>query len=187
MKILMINGNPEAEDRSFERFMDDLKNQLSQSDVHQVEYFTLRQMNIKPCKGCFGCWVKTPGECTRKDDGNLISQAYINSDLVIHASPIIMGFISSLTKKVMDRTIPILLPYFNLFNGEIHHLPRYDLKRYPDFAFLVQKEEDTDNEDMKIMENIFNRNVKNLNGKLQFIKTINDISIREVLDEINRI
>ena len=23
--------------------------------------------NIKPCAGCFGCWVKNPGECVIKD------------------------------------------------------------------------------------------------------------------------
>ena len=28
---------------------------------------------INRCIGCFGCWIKTPGECVIKDDYNKIS------------------------------------------------------------------------------------------------------------------
>jgi multimeric flavodoxin WrbA len=187
MNIMMVNGNPNEQDMGFEQFVENLVQTLKDEPHHQVEYFIVRTMNIKPCKGCFGCWVKTPGECTRKDEGNVLSQTYMNVDLVIHASPILMGFLSALTKKVLDRNISILLPYFDLFDGEVHHRPRYNLQRYPDFAFLLQKESDTDNEDMTIIQTIIDRNVKNMKGQNRFIKTINDITIREVLNEINRL
>jgi multimeric flavodoxin WrbA len=30
--------------------------------------FDLTSMSIEPCRGCFICWVKTPGRCVTRDD-----------------------------------------------------------------------------------------------------------------------
>jgi multimeric flavodoxin WrbA len=48
-------------------------------------------MKIHHCLGCFNCWVKTPGTCSIHDDEAEVTRRYIASDLVILASPLIMG------------------------------------------------------------------------------------------------
>ncbi|MEI6797484.1 MAG: hypothetical protein WCK39_11525, partial [Methanomassiliicoccales archaeon] len=30
---------------------------------HLMDVIPLRELDIAPCIGCFGCWTKTPGSC----------------------------------------------------------------------------------------------------------------------------
>ena len=86
-------------------------------------------MEIRPCIGCFGCWVQTPGECLIDDAARQIAPAIIGSDLVIYLTPVTFGGYSSELKKALDRCICLILPFFTKIDGEMHHKPRYD--RYP--------------------------------------------------------
>lgn len=81
---------------------------------------------IQPCIGCFRCWTKTPGQCALKQD--LIAQTnpcFIQSDYMIIVSPIYYGSYSATMKRVLDRAIPNLLPFFRQYKNEIHHEIRY--------------------------------------------------------------
>jgi hypothetical protein len=90
---------------------------------------TLRDVDIAPCLGCFGCWVKTPGECVIDDAGRDVARRFVQSDLVIYLSPIQFGGYSHELKKAVDRLIPNISPMFQLIRGEVHHRKRY--RRYP--------------------------------------------------------
>ena len=63
MKITILNGNPEKENNAFDDYLKDLSDSL-ESSGHEVTTFTIRDLDIRYCIGCFGCWVKTPGECS---------------------------------------------------------------------------------------------------------------------------
>jgi len=67
LKITVLNGNPHADNTAFDDYLARLSDELV-SDGHAVTGFDLREMDIKYCIGCFGCWVKSPGECRSKDD-----------------------------------------------------------------------------------------------------------------------
>ena len=107
-------------------------------------------MKINYCTGCWHCWVKTPGQCSSKDQSLDVCRTVINSDFTLWASPIIMGFPSALLKKVTDKLIPLVHPYIVLDQGEAHHLARYD--HYPQFGLLLEKNGDTDDEDIEIID-----------------------------------
>ena len=66
----------------------------------------IRNQQLKYCMGCWDCWVKSPGICAIKDDMGDVLESFIKSDLVIFASPMLMGFPSSLMKKVNDIHYP---------------------------------------------------------------------------------
>lgn len=117
MKILILNGNPDVNNIKFDDYIKDI-DYLLRGKGHNVTISVLRDKNIEYCCGCFGCWVKTPGECVIYDDSLDICKQYINSDWVIFASPIIMGFTSTLLKKTQDRLIPLIHPYFEIVSGE---------------------------------------------------------------------
>ncbi len=89
----------------------------------------LRDLHIAPCTGCFGCWIKTPGECVIADAGRDVAKAIATSDLVVYLTPVIFGGYSHPLKRAIDRSIPIILPLFRRVRGEVHHKKRY--VRYP--------------------------------------------------------
>lgn len=183
MKIMILNGNPNAGNIEFDNYLKELSD-LLESNNHAVTIFNLREMNIKYCTGCFGCWVKTPGECVVKDSSHGICREYIDSDLVLFASPVIMGFTSALLKKAHDKLIPLIHPYFELVQNEVHHLSRYG--RYPLMGLLLAKDEDTDEEDIEIILDIYRRDAINLKTSLCFARLTND-SVEEVANDINHI
>jgi hypothetical protein len=89
-------------------------------------------MNISPCRGCFQCWVRTPGVCVIDDDGRSVAEAWVRSDLVLLLTPVSFGGYCADVKRAVDRVIPILSPFFMKIRGEVHHKPRYG--RYPALA-----------------------------------------------------
>jgi hypothetical protein len=182
MRITILNGNPEPSDTEFDNYLKALTGSL-ESLNNTVTVFTIRDMDVRYCIGCFGCWIRTPGECSTAIDGSVeIREKVINSDLIIFASPVIMGFTSALLKRVHDKFIPLVLPYSGLYHGESHHHPRYD--RYPSMGLLLQPDPDTDEEDMEIIKEIYRRDSLNFHADLVFTGLTTD-SIEKVANEIN--
>lgn len=105
----------------------------------------------------------------------------INSDFFIFASPLIAGFTSSALKKITDRFIVLLHPYIELRNGENHHRKRY--KNYPNFGLFLEKEIDTGSEDLKIINDIYDRFALNFHCKMQYIKYIDQHKVEEIVYE----
>lgn len=88
--------------------------------------FSKESDNIKGCLGCFNCWIKTPGKCIINDSYTQMPKYILEEETFIIITQIKYGCYTSYVKNVMDRSIGILLPFFQNVNGELHHLPRYD-------------------------------------------------------------
>ena len=168
MKITIMNGNSNPQNQGFDDYVAGLVAKLT-GDGHTVTAFTLREMDIKFCTGCFGCWVKTPGQCVVKDASHDVCRKVINSDFLLWAAPLRMGFPDAALKKMMNKSIPTIHPYFVVDHGEAHHRPRYD--HYPRIGLLLQKEADTDAEDLRIVSDIFSRTALNMKSQLEFAFT----------------
>ena len=181
MTVTLINGNPENGSSYFEAYVKDLSSSLKLNGI-QTSSFTLRELSIIPCNGCWGCWVKTPGECLFEDDTMKIRRSVINSDWVIFLSPLKLGFTSALLKKVQDKFIPLVHPYIELVNDECHHEKRYD--RYPKIGLVYAREKDTDDEDLQIVSDIYSRFAINFKTEFGLFKSIEE-SPETLIDEIN--
>ncbi len=94
-----------------------------------VEYFKLKNYNIKDCTGCYTCWTKTPGACIFKDDMTMLRKKYREADLVIFASPLYIFNVTGIMKTFMDRLLPLMKPYM-LMNeqGDTVHPDRFPEK-----------------------------------------------------------
>lgn len=180
MRITILNGNPA--DGKLDEYLRELVPLLQ--GQHQVTVFDLREMDIKYCTGCFGCWVKKPGECVVTDASADIRRAVIHSDLVLFATPLKMGFVSALLKKTMDKLIPLIHPYFEVDQNEAHHRARYE--HYPLVGLLLDKGVDSDDEDVAITTDIISRMALNMKSRLAFAKLTQD-SIEEVAHAANGI
>jgi multimeric flavodoxin WrbA len=183
MKITILNGNPDANNDIFDGYLEELSSALV-SESHIVTILNLRDMDIRYCVGCLGCWLKTPGKCVVADGSYDVCREYINSDFVLFASPIIMGFTSALIKKAHDKLIALLLPYIAIYRDECHHVPRYE--KYPRLGLLLEKGRDTDDEDVEIIADIYRRDSSNFHSTLCLTRLTSD-PINEVANEINSI
>ena len=93
---------------------------------------------IKPCVGCFGCWLKEPGECIIKDGYEKMGALIHKAEEVAVISTYTYGGFSSFVKNVFDRSIGWVLPYFEINHGEMHHKRRYHEDKQITFIFRGQ-------------------------------------------------
>jgi len=179
MTITILDGTPAESAGNMSVELKKLSTELEKN--HSVNHFALTSMDLHFCTGCWSCWWKTPGRCAIRDDGEKIFRSVINSDLVIFASPLTAGFVSCHLKKIMDRLIVLLHPYIEIRNNESHHCKRYD--RYPEIGLLFEKEADTDDEDLEILRDIFERFALNFHSRLNWALPAEQFSIEEIINE----
>ena len=110
----------------------------------QTTLYEVNDESLRPCIGCFSCWLKTPGTCAIKDLGQSISSHFILDDVVTLITPIYYGAYSSAIKRVLDRNIPNIMPFFRKFKGEIHHAQRYKKRAT---LFIIAYNEDLTSEE----------------------------------------
>lgn len=121
----------------------------------QVELIGLTDNSIKKCSGCFGCWVKTPGECVINDEGNEIAKKIIKSDKCFLLTTIKFGSYSAVIKQALDRFIPLISPFFRFIDGEVHHRARYN--KYP-VLIPVGILANHDKKEEQLFKNVIKRN-----------------------------
>ena len=161
MKALVLDGSIKKDEIS-ENLKRDLLEYL-RVKKYEVHMRILREEKIAGCLGCFGCWLKTPGNCIIKDAGYDLPNEVIRSDVVFLLTPITFGMYSSELKKALDRfPCPVLLPFFKKVDGEIHHAPRY--AKYP-VLVAVGSLPDGDKESEETFRTLVSRNAINLHTK----------------------
>ena len=79
---------------------------------------------IAHCVGCFGCWVRTPGRCVIDDAARdfVVKTAYVDELIII--SRLSYGGLSPDIKAYMDRSIPVLQPFFEIRDNVMRHPSR---------------------------------------------------------------
>jgi hypothetical protein len=127
----------------------------------EVEPFILHQLAISYCRGCFECWVHTPGVCVSTGAGRDVPRAVIQSDLTVLLTPVTFGGYSSPLKKAVDHLIGLVSPFFLRIDGETHHKTRY--ATYPRLLGVgVMPEEDAESE--RIFTTLVERNAINMHS-----------------------
>ena len=113
--------------------------------LSNLENFRILLVDVnKPyaqCKGCFGYWVKCPSHCVFKDKIKDIGKTVCNSKKIIVISNCVYGGLSKKVKRVWDRCIPGVLPFFTFRNKEMHHALRCKTNSELIFVFYGAKSE----------------------------------------------
>lgn len=158
MKALILDGSKEG-DYKIKLIRKTIENELNNIDW-VVNSLTLRDINIAPCKGHLSCWFKMPGICIIDDAARDIARMMVQSKLLIFLTPVTFGGYSPALKKVLDRIIPIMLPYFmEKIKGDVHHAPRYT--EYPNLI-AIGTLPCHDDESEQIFKSLVTRNAINL-------------------------
>lgn len=121
MKVLVLNGSPKKKSDTMELTNSFIKG-LNYAKENEVEILNIIDLNVGPCRGCFGCWAKGDGKCVIDDDQNMILEKILMADLVIWSFPLYCFGLPSHIKAVLDRTIPMVKLDMVEKDGEVRHL-----------------------------------------------------------------
>jgi multimeric flavodoxin WrbA/putative sterol carrier protein len=134
MNVLALNSSPRTGGESkTEMMLNALVSGMRDADA-EVEVVALHEKKIKYCTGCFSCWTKTPGICIHKDDMTReLFPKFLEADLAVFASPLYHFTFNAEMKTFIERTLPILEPFFRQENGCTYHPFR---NRHPKVAIL---------------------------------------------------
>ena len=85
MKITILNGSPRKENTAA---MAEAFAEGAREAGHEVDIIHVGTMKIAGCMGCEYCHTKGEGQCIQKDDMAKVMPAYMDSDMVVYASPV---------------------------------------------------------------------------------------------------
>jgi len=122
MKIVAINGSPRGKASNTNVMVTAFFKGAQTAGAETVNVY-LAEKEIKHCKGCFSCWINTPGQCVIKDDMAEIISLTEGADILVLATPLYFDNISGILKDFMDRSIVKGDPHFQKdATGESRHL-----------------------------------------------------------------
>lgn len=127
MKVMAINSSARVGVESkTELMLNELASGMREAGA-EVRVVNLKDYKVKNCLGCFTCWTKTPGICVLKDDMTKdLFPTWLESDLVILASPLYHFTVNATMKTFIERTLPILEPFFVKYEDQIFHSMRHE-------------------------------------------------------------
>ncbi len=117
MKIVVINGSPKGRASNTQLMAAALLEGAKQEGAETVNIF-LAEKRIEHCRGCFACWLKTPGQCVIEDDMAGVLAEAADADVLVLASPLYFDAISGMLKVFMDRMIVKGNPYMEKEAGK---------------------------------------------------------------------
>jgi multimeric flavodoxin WrbA len=162
MKILAINSSPRKARGGTALLLNTFLEGGKEAGA-EIDLIYLKDLEIKPCLGCFTCWVKTPGICVQKDDMQDLLIKRQNADVLILATPVYVDGMTSTMKAVLDRSIPLVQPFFEIRDNHCRHPPLHDQKPIKVVLVSVSGFTELDNFDPLLIH--IKAFCKNLNGE----------------------
>lgn len=132
MKVLVFNGSPKGENSNTMKLTRAFCAGIAGATNAEVEVLPVYGMEIRDCTGCFCCWSKTPGKCCLRDDMERVLEKMLLADVIIWSFPLYYFGLPSRLKALMDRQLPLILPFMAGGSESGSHPTRHDLsgKRY---------------------------------------------------------
>lgn len=99
MKVLLINGSPNAKGCTFTA-LDEVAQTLNQEGI-ETEIIHVGNKDIRGCIGCRAC--KTKGQCVFDDLVNEVAKKFETSDGIVIGSPVYFASANGTLVSFMDR------------------------------------------------------------------------------------
>lgn len=133
MNILVINGSPKGERSNTWRltraFLEGMSahEKTACGQAPSIEALSVGNLDIKPCLGCFSCWSKTPGTCCLHDDMQAVIKKMLWANVTIWSFPLYYFGVPGPLKNLIDRQLPMALPFMSSEAESGGHPSRYDM------------------------------------------------------------
>jgi len=106
MNVLAINGSPKMEKGNTTMILGPFLKGLRETGAN-VDLFYTNELKVDPCNGDLSCWLVHPGECSQKDDMQILYPKFRNADVIVWATPVYYAGVTGPLKNVMDRQLPL--------------------------------------------------------------------------------
>ena len=127
MNVYLINGSPKGRRSNTYRLSSAFLEGLGQNGDVTVREASVSSLDIHSCLGCFACWSKTPGVCCIRDDMSGVLENILWADVVIWSFPLYYFGVPGPLKNLMDRQLPLTLPFMSSDAESGGHPSRYDM------------------------------------------------------------
>ncbi len=107
MKITILNGSPRKENTAA---MAEAFATGAREAGHEVDILQVGKMKINGCLACEYCHTKGAGKCIQKDDMEKVIPAYLDSDMIVFASPVYYFDMSAQLSAAIQRVYCIGKP-----------------------------------------------------------------------------
>jgi multimeric flavodoxin WrbA/putative sterol carrier protein len=107
MKVLLVRGNPRK--NGFTHYLTNLfadGARAAGATITDVD-ITADDHALKPCLGCYYCWLVKPGECVHHDPMEKLLPELRAMDVLVVATPVYYFAMSSQLKNFFERTFPL--------------------------------------------------------------------------------
>ncbi len=124
MKVLVINGSPKGVRSNTYRLTKAFAEGMGEAEFREA---FVSKLEIKPCLGCFSCWNKTPGACVLRDDMTAVLADMLWADVILWSFPLYYFSVPGGLKNLVDRQLPMVLPFMQADTEFGGHPTRYDM------------------------------------------------------------
>lgn len=136
---------------------------------------------VAKCNGCFKCWLKNPGRCAFSDRMQHIGSQLLSSKEIIILCKSLYGGFSVPVKRIIDRMIPGVLPFFEKRNQELHHCKRYD--NTPSLKIIFYNANEMTEPERNQAKNMVSAIALNFHAKA--FTVVFAVDIQQALQEVN--
>lgn len=120
MNVLAFNCSPNADNGNTALILNPFLEGLRSAGA-DVDLFFTKQLKIRPCAGDLHCWFQKPGVCIHKDDMADLYPRLRAADIWVFATPVYFDGVSGPMKNLMDRLVPLVLPFVEIRDGHCCH------------------------------------------------------------------
>lgn len=136
-KVIVLSASPRGGNGYTDFYLKPFIKGLSKEA--NVEIIHLSNYNIKPCTGCFSCWMNIPGECVfhSKDDFHELAEKMFTADLTVYAFPIYADGMPGILKNYFDRSVSRAYPYMIEGMKRVRHPRRFIHENHSMVVFSI--------------------------------------------------
>ncbi len=136
MNAIVINSSPRKARGNTAAVLNPMIEGMEEAGA-AVQTFYPQELDIEPCLGCFTCWTKTPGKCVQRDDMDTILPELAEADIWVLATPLYVDGMTAQMKTLLDRVIPLGLPFIEIEDDHCRHPLREEHRDHTGTVALV--------------------------------------------------
>jgi FMN-dependent NADH-azoreductase len=121
LKVLVFNSSPRKEKGNTALILNPFIEGMREAGA-DVDLYYNYDLKIKPCRGCFNCWLKTPGICSQMDDMQWLIPKMRDADVLVYATPLYSYGMNGQMKNLIDRMIVLAEPFMEVVEGRSRHI-----------------------------------------------------------------